>query len=196
MRIFIKAIRFFRREIFIPMNNFLIIAAFFMRKFFLGPQNAILYFTRIDKSAVIQLLKLNGASIGDNCDIETGLTFHNCTDFNNLSIGNNCHIGKNCFFDLRDRITIEDNCIISMRSMFITHMDINKSDLRMNYPAKHEKIIIRNNSYIGANAIILLGVKVDEKSIVAANALVRENVGTYTMVGGVPAKLIKSINHN
>ncbi len=175
------------------MNNLLIIVAFFLRKFFLGPQNAILYFSRIDKNVIIQLLKLNGASIGENCDIETGLVFHNCVNFNNLSIGNNCHVGKGCFFDLRDRITIEDNCVVSMRSTFITHLDINKSDLRQYYPAHQNWITIKKNTYIGANSTILMGVVVDENSFVAANALVTKNVKSFTVVGGIPARQIKTI---
>jgi len=147
----------------------------------------------VDKYSIQLILKKNGASIGDNCDIETGLIFHNCTSYSNLYIGNNCHIGKSCFFDLRDIIKIKDNCVISMRSIFVTHVDMNKSKLRDYYPAKQKQIIIERNTFIGANSTLLMGVVVEENSIVAANALVINKVKSYTMVGGIPAKLIKTI---
>jgi len=193
MMLFIKGFRFLRKIIFIPINVSLIVIAFYLRKSFLGFQNATLYLSKVDKNAVIPLLKFNGVSIGENCDIEAGLIFHNCTSFGNLSIGNNCHIGKGCFFDLRDKITIEDNCVISMRSTFITHIDMNKSDLKHYYPAHQKHIIIKKNTYIGASSTVLMGVEIEENSIVAANALVTKNVKSYTMVGGIPAALIKTI---
>jgi len=193
MKLLIKGFRFLRKRIFIPINVLLIIIAFYLRKFLFGFQNAVLYLSKVDKNAVIPLLKFNRASIGKNCDIETGIIIHNCTNFNKLSIGNNCHIGKDCFFDLRDIITIEDNCVISMRSIFITHLDMNKTDLIKYYPSQQKQIIVKKNSYLGANSTILMGIVLEENCFVAANALVNKNVKSYTMVGGIPAKLIKTI---
>lgn len=164
-----------------------------MRKFFLGPQNAIQYITRVDKSSVIRLLRLSGAKIGKNCDIETGLIFHNCDSLINLTVGDNCHIGKSCFFDLRDKINIEHNCVISMGCYFITHIDMNNSQLRQYYPAEHNPISVLNNTYIGAKATILMGVILENNSFVAANALVVSSVKTNTLVGGIPARIIKNL---
>jgi acetyltransferase-like isoleucine patch superfamily enzyme len=53
-------------------------------------------------------------------------------------------------------------------------------------------VIIGNDVWIGANCTILDGVKVGDGAIIAAGAVVNRNVEGYTVVGGVPAKFIKS----
>lgn len=52
---------------------------------------------------------------------------------------------------------------------------------------------IRKNVWIGSNATILQGVKIGDNAIVAAGAVVTKDVPANTIVGGVPAKIIKSI---
>ena len=49
---------------------------------------------------------------------------------------------------------------------------------------------IGNNVWIGDNAVILSGVKIGDGAIVGANAVVTKNVEAYTIVAGVPAKLL------
>ena len=166
---------------------------FCLRKRILGFENANAFLRRLDKNSIISILVKNGASIGTGCDIESPLIFHNCSDFSNLIIGNNCHIGKNCFFDLRDRVIIEDNVIISMQTTFITHTDMNKSDLRIFYPASQAPVRVGKNTYIGANSTILQGVNIGENCVLAAASVVIGNIPSNTMVGGVPAKFIRSL---
>jgi len=166
---------------------------FWFLKTLLGFDAANIFLQRLDKASIRLVLKKNGATIGKNCDIETGLIFHNCKDYSNLIIGKNCHIGKNCFFDLRDRIVFEDNVVISMQTTFITHHDLNKSKLKKVYPSDYKNIVIENNSYVGANVTILKGVAINKFSVVAAGAVVTKAVPEYTVVGGVPARFIKKI---
>jgi len=52
----------------------------------------------------------------------------------------------------------------------------------------------KRNAWIGANATILPGVTVGENAVVAAGALVSKDVPANTVVGGVPAKVIRQIN--
>lgn len=163
------------------------------RKKFLGFDIANLFIQQVDKKSIQLILRKNGAIIGKNCDIETSLVFHNCKDYSNLMVGNNCHIGKNCFFDLRDKVIIEDNCVISMQTTFITHIDMNKSKLSANYPTSHAPIIVKKNSYIGAKAIILKGVTVAEYSLISAASLVRKDTNPFSANAGVPAIEIKKL---
>ena len=53
-------------------------------------------------------------------------------------------------------------------------------------------IIIEDNVWIGANAVILTGVKIGTGSIIAAGAVVDKNVEPYSIMAGVPAKKIGS----
>lgn len=163
-------------------------------KFLYGFDTAIKILYTAPKFACIPLLKLAKAKIGDNCDIETPLYFHNCNDLSKLTIGNNCHIGKNCFFDLRGQVIIGNNVVVSMQSTFITHIDMTKSNLSLLYPSKSGDIKIEDNCYLGVGITILMGVIVRDNSFITAKALVNKEVLPNTMVGGIPAKKIKDLN--
>lgn len=168
---------------------------FWLRKAFIGFDVANLFLQRVDKYSVQLILKRFGAKIGDDCDIETGQIFHNCKNYSNLIIGNNCHIGKNCFFDLRDKLHFGCNVVVSMKSSFITHIDMSKSKLSYNYPILSKPIFIRDNTYIGANSTILMGVEAEKNSFIAAGAVVVKKVETNTMVAGIPARYIKKLDN-
>jgi acetyltransferase-like isoleucine patch superfamily enzyme len=182
------------KKILRPLKTKMDLFRFWYTKYIWGFHNAILLFRTLHKQSIIPVLKLNGAAIGDNCDIETGHSFHNCQTFKNLIIGNNCHIGKNCFFDLRDRVEIGNNVVISMDVRFITHIDMSKSSLREYYPSSHLPVKIGNDVYIGTGSTILMGVNIGRRAFVAAGAIVTHDVESNTMVGGVPAKFIKKIS--
>ena len=59
-----------------------------------------------------------------------------------------------------------------------------------------EPINIGNHVWIGANATVTPGVTIGENAIVAAGAVVTKNVEANTVVGGVPARLIKKLGDN
>lgn len=167
---------------------------FWLRKTIIGFDVANLFLQRIDKYSLLLILKRFGAVIGDNCDIETGQIFHNCKDYSNLIIGNNCHVGKNCFFDLRDKVKIGSNVVISMQCSFITHIDMSKSPLKEKYKATQKPIYIEDNCYLGAGVRLLMGVTIFKNVFVAANALIINNVESNKIVGGVPAKIIRKLS--
>jgi acetyltransferase-like isoleucine patch superfamily enzyme len=56
-----------------------------------------------------------------------------------------------------------------------------------------KSVHIKKNAWIGANATILPGVTIGENSVVAAGAVVSKNVPDNAVVGGVPARIIKTI---
>lgn len=168
---------------------------FFLRKLLLGFSNANLSLQSSDKRALIPILKKFGASIGENCDIESPLVFHNCKDYKNLSIGNECHIGKAVFIDLKAPVTIEDSVTISMGTSIITHLDVGNSLLAgEKYPLQKDQVIFKRGCYIGANATILHGVTIGENSMVGAGAVVVADVPSFSVVGGVPARIIKKLD--
>jgi acetyltransferase-like isoleucine patch superfamily enzyme len=167
---------------------------FRLRNYLLGFDIANQYIQRVDKFSMQLILKRYGANIGSNCVIETGQVFHNCKKYSNLNIGNNCHIGKNCFFDLRGEITIKDNVVISMQCTFITHTDLSNSFLSKYYSSVSGKIFIDHDSYLGANSTLLMNTSIGNNVLIAAGSVVNKNVNSNSMVGGVPARLIKKIS--
>ncbi len=65
-------------------------------------------------------------------------------------------------------------------------------------PADRQSLVpgpihIRKNAWIGAGATILPGVTIGENAVVAAGAVVSKDVPANSIVGGVPAKIIKTI---
>lgn len=56
-----------------------------------------------------------------------------------------------------------------------------------------KKVTIENDVWVGANAVILPGVTIGTHSVVAAGAIVTKDVPPYSLVGGVPAKILKQL---
>lgn len=185
-------LRLFRRyRAFIAYIN---LVRFWLKKRLIGFDVANLFLRSVDKISLQMILRKNGAVIGENCNIETGLVFHNCKDYSNLTIGDNCHIGKDCFFDLRDKISIGNRVVISMRTTLITHTDSGKSFLNNIYPPASGSISIGDDCYIGASCTIIMNVRIGEKSVVAAGSVVTMEVEPQTLVCGVPAVAKKRIS--
>lgn len=173
------------------LHAYIEVVVYVIRNTIFGFREASRYTNTLSSRALIKVLRLYGASVGKNCDIQPGITFHNCKNFKNLTIGNNCHIGKNCFFDLRNSVTIEANVVISMFSRFVTHIDITKSELSQEFPATSAPIKIGHDSYLGIGTTVLMGVEIGSKVVVAANSLVNVSIPDNSRVAGTPCKNIK-----
>lgn len=158
-----------------------------------GFDYALLSLRSAQKLTLELVLKEFGATIGENSDIETGLTFHNCKNFKNLIIGDNTHIGKDCFFDLKNKVVLGKNVTVSMRCAFITHLDLGKSSLSKTYKASDGPILIQDNVYIGASSTILMNTVLHHRSMIAAGSVVNVSVPMSTLFAGVPIRKIKEI---
>ncbi len=147
------------------------------------------------KEYIIPILKIGGAEIGQNCEIESPLIINAKGNYKNLILKDNVYIGKDCLIDLKGQIRIEHNVVISMRTCLISHIDLGQvNNLRSLYQKKVMTTIIDDNVYIGANSTILMGVHIEKSAFIAAGSVVTKDVPPLTMVGGVPAKFIKKLN--
>lgn len=95
-----------------------------------------------------------------------------------------------------NQLHIEDCVAISPRVTLVLNVDPGPSPLQKIYTPKVLPINIKKGAWIGAGAIILQGVTIGEFSIVAAGAVVTKDVPPYTIVGGVPARVIKEIQRD
>ena len=66
------------------------------------------------------------------------------------------------------------------------------ADVRIKRQEDDEVVVIEDDVWVGARAVILKGVRIGRGSIVAAGAVVVRNVPPYSIVGGVPAKVLRS----
>nr|WP_270641866.1 acyltransferase [Paeniclostridium sordellii] len=135
--------------------------------------------------------KLFGKTSG-NFTVKKGAVFG---EGNNIEIGTNSEIGANSRFMISGILKI-GNDVIMAPDVFIVDSN-HKFDSRSisikdqgSYNAKN--IIIEDDVWIGARAIILPGVKIGKGSIVGAGSVVTKNIEPYSIVGGNPAKTIKN----
>ena len=114
------------------------------------------------------------------------------TDFGkNITIGNNVFINAGCKFQDQGGITIDDGALIGHGVVLATlDHDIDPEKRQQLHPAP---IHIGKRVWIGANAVVTKGVTIGDNSIVAAGAVVNRDVPANTIVGGVPAKVIRKI---
>lgn len=111
-----------------------------------------------------------------------------------IIIGNNTRIHGTCIHAF-EYISIGENCLIAANCQIIdgSGHDLSFEDPanRINTKGGSKPIIIHNNVWIGANSIILPGVKIGEGSVIAAGSVVTKDVPPLVIVGGNPAKIIK-----
>lgn len=118
--------------------------------------------------------------------------------FKTISIGNDVFIGKGANLSAsRSSITI-GNKVMFGPNVTIRGGDHNTSmlgrfmfDVKEKRPEDDKPVIIEDDVWIGACATILKGVRLGRGSIVAAGALVINDVPPYSIVGGIPARVIK-----
>jgi len=110
-----------------------------------------------------------------------------------LKIGNNSSIGTYNYIGCSGYIEIGNNVMMGPRvGLFAENHNFDRTDIPMHEQGvKREFIIIEDDCWIGTNSVILAGVTIGKGSIIAAGSVVTRDVEPYSMVGGVPAKVIK-----
>lgn len=109
-----------------------------------------------------------------------------------IRLGKQVFINHACSFLDLGGITIEDGVMIGPRvNITSENHPVAITSRKTLVPAE---VIIRQNAWIGAGATILPGVTVGENAVVAAGAVVHRDVPANTVVGGVPAKVLKQLD--
>ncbi len=114
------------------------------------------------------------------------------TDYGkNINIGEGVFINACCHFQDHGGVTIGDGCQIGHNVVFATlNHELEPERRKTTRPAP---IVLGKNVWVGSNATILQGVTIGDNAVIAAGAVVTKDVAPNTVVGGVPAKLMKII---
>jgi acetyltransferase-like isoleucine patch superfamily enzyme len=94
----------------------------------------------------------------------------------------------------RNNVIIGDRVSLGPKVTLIADSGPNNSKLLRIFPLVSGKIIIEEDAWVGAGSIILPNVTIGKCSVVAAGSICNKDVDPYSIVGGVPAKLIRKID--
>ena len=104
-----------------------------------------------------------------------------------LSIDSGCSIGPRVLLDARKSIKIGRNVTIAYEAIIWTlHHDMNSKDFK----SIGKSVTIEDYAWICSRSIILPGIKIGRGAVVASGAVVTKDVPDFTVVGGVPARVI------
>lgn len=127
---------------------------------------------RVEPGAIIR----EGAQIGEDCIIMMGAV---------INVG--AEIGQRTMVDM--------NAVIGARAIIgrDCHIGAGAVIAGVLEPPSKQPVVIEDEVFIGANAVVLEGVRVGKRSVLAAGAVVLEDVAPGFVVAGVPAKVIKKV---
>lgn len=152
----------------------------------------------IEDNVCINALSRKGIIIGDNVSIARGCTLI-CTGViaqmgEGIVIQSGVGINAGTYLGGQGGITIGEDVIIGPGVKIFSENHI-FSDLQIiikDQGVSRKSVTINRNCWIGANVVILAGVSIGEGCIVAAGSVVNKSMPANMVVGGVPAKVIKS----
>ena len=139
-----------------------------------------------------ELREIMGRLIGKQVDRSFRMFPPFYTDFGkNITIGKDVFINSGCHFQDQGGIEIGDGALIGHNVVLATiNHDLNPKENRKNHYAP---IKISAHVWIGSNATVVPGVTIGDYAVVAAGAVVTREVPAMTVVGGVPARVLKTI---
>jgi len=137
-------------------------------------------------------LKKYARSLGRNVYVGSGCIFKNLY---NLEIADNVSIHDYCYVDSIGGVFIDSNVSIAHASSILS-FDHSYDDptIAIKYnPSKSLPVRIDQDVWVGCGVRILGGALIKSRCVIAAGAVVRGNIESFGVYGGVPAKLLKNI---
>ena len=146
--------------------------------FFLNP----LFPFRSPKPA---LLRLFGARVGKGVVIHPGVNIKYPWK---LTIGDHVWIGQRAWLDNIDQLIIRDHVVISQGAMIIQGSHNYK---KVDYPTLSGPVVLEEGSWVGAGAMVMLGVTLKSHSVLSAGSVATKDLEPYTIYQGNPAQPVR-----
>ena len=110
----------------------------------------------------------------------------------NIECGSNVTINPQCYFAAKGGIFLGDNVTLSAGAKILSSsLKVENGVIQKRHI--HKPVILKNNVWIGAGAMICPGVTVGENTIIAAGAVVTKDIPSNSVAAGIPAKVIRQI---
>ena len=128
-------------------------------------------------------------SVGDNVTFYHGVYIQ--PSGQEITIGSNTHFAP--YAVLYGPLSVGENCAIAAHVVLasVAHSHADPDTPFVKQPVDKRKITLEDNVWIGANAVIVPGITIGTGSIIGAGAVVTKDVEPYSVMGGVPARLIR-----
>lgn len=135
-------------------------------------------------------LSFNGAKIGKRTVFYPGVWI---APGRNLIVGDDVDFALGVLITTGGGVTIGDRALIGYRAQIISANHVIPGTELPIFDSGHDKkpVVIEQDSWVGANSIVLPGVTIGEGAVIAAGSVVTRDVAPFSIVGGNPAKLIK-----
>ncbi|MEL6864882.1 MAG: acyltransferase [Bacteroidota bacterium] len=154
---------------------------------------------QLEEGVYLHALSKEGLHLGSNvrigpyCRLECSGSYQDLGK--GIRIGNNVGLGAFAFIGGAGGVEIGDDCIIGqyLSCHPENHLFDDTQQLIRLQGHSRKGIRIGNNCWIGAKVTVLDGVEVGEHCVIAAGAVVTKDFPPYSVIGGVPARLIQSI---
>ena len=152
----------------------------------------------VQRDVYIDALSRNGVQFGSHVSVGC-FTRIECTgSLSHLGegfiCGNNCGLGTNSFYGAAGGIRLGNNVIVgNFVSFHSENHNFSDSEVPIRLQGtSHKGIVIGDDCWIGAKATILDGVHIGNGCVVAAGAVVTKSFPDNVVIGGVPARIIKT----
>ena len=134
-------------------------------------------------------------SIGQQCIVEAGVYFKYDGFWKpgpSIHIGDRVFIGRNTEFNIGTGITISNDCLIASGCTFVDSDHGTEPDCPMNaQPLKGAHIVLEENVWIGAQCMVLKGVRLGRGAVIGAGSVVTKSVPAGEIWAGIPARRLK-----
>lgn len=134
-----------------------------------------------------------GMKLDTNARVDVKVTI--IGDYSNIKLDENAEINAGCFLLAKDKVIIGRNSTLAYQTTILTSANPNgpHNELVKIYPKMTAPVIIGNNTWVGARAVILPGITIGSYCVIAAGSVVTQDISDYTVVAGVPARVVKKI---
>ena len=129
--------------------------------------------------------------LGYRVELEQDVYLKVVADSARLHIGSCSFLGKGVEIDCQEKISIGKHVLLAPGCFITDHNHDMAADKRIDQQrCVSAPVAIEDDVWVGANAVILPGVNIGQGAVVGAGAVVTHDVEPFTVVGGVPARMI------
>lgn len=157
------------------------------------------HWVKIEDYAEVHCLSSGGVQLGDRVTIGRGASIRPSSYYggelgSGLSVGAGSSIGAYSWIGASGQVDIGSNVLLGPRVVVIpeNHRFSSVTETIRSQGVERAAVTIEDDCWLGANAVVLSGVRIGRGSIVASGAVVTRDVEPFSIVGGVPARLIRT----